>query len=131
MFIPGSELLREINIEKDKFLEDRYVVKYKGKVMGYIIDRNKYKVYLTRRRFDEHYFRIYDGYGISTSILAILRRNGVDKVVIIEETDIGEKLLISNLEDWFEKGFDYTFEFTDGTKDHQKVLSVANMVVKV
>jgi len=131
MFIPASELFKDIKLEKDKLMEDRYIVKYRGRVMGYIIDRKDYKVYLTRRRFDEHYFRIYDGYGISASILAILRKNGVDKVVIIEETDEGEKLLISNLEDWFEKGFDYTFEFPDGTKDPQRVLSVANMVVKV
>jgi len=130
MFIPASELFKDIKLEKDKLMEDRYIVIYRGRVMGYIIDRKDYKVYLTRRRFDEHYFRIYDGYGISASILAILRKNGVDKVVIIEETDEGEKLLISNLEDWFEKGFDYTFEFPDGTKDPQRVLSVANMVVK-
>jgi len=130
MFIPASELFKDIKLEKDKLMEDRYIVKYRGRVMGYIIDRKDYKVYLTRRRFDEHYFRIYDGYGISASILAILRKNDVDKVVIIEETDEGEKLLISNLEDWFEKGFDYTFEFPDGTKDPQRVLSVANMVVK-
>ena len=130
MFIPASELFKDIKLEKDKLMEDRYIVIYKGRVMGYIIDRKDYKVYLTRRRFDEHYFRIYDGYGISASILAILRKNDVDKVVIIEETDEGEKLLISNLEDWFEKGFDYTFEFPDGTKDPQRVLSVANMVVK-
>jgi len=130
MFVPASELFKQITIKKDELLDDRYAVYYRGRLVGYIVDKKDCKYYVTRRRFEEHYFRIYDGYGISASILAILRKNGVDKVIIIEETDEGEKLLISNVEDWFEKGFSYTFEFPDGTKDPQRVLSVADMVVK-
>ncbi len=128
--IPASELFRDIRIKKDRLLKHTYFLYYRGKQAGCIkIDKN-YRCYITKRMFDEHYFRIYDGYGISTPILAILRVNKVDKVVIIERTHTGERLLLSNLKDWFEKGFNYTFEFPDGTKDPQRVLPIHEMVVK-
>ena len=128
--IPASELFRQIRIKKDKLLEDRYSVYYMGKLAGYIVNKKDCKYYITRRKFEEHYFRIYDGYGISAPILAILRVNKIDKVIIIEEIANGERLLLSNLKDWFEKGFNYTFEFPDGTKDPQRVLPIYEMVVK-
>jgi len=131
MLVPASELFKGVEVVKDPTDAETYVVFYKGRKTGYIIDKRDFKYYVTRRKFNEHYFRIYDGYGISATILSILKKNGVDKIVIIEENDEGERLLISKLEDWFEKGFSYTFEFPDGSKDPQRVLSVADMVVKV
>ncbi|HDM60404.1 MAG TPA: hypothetical protein ENF96_01975 [Archaeoglobus veneficus] len=128
--IPKSEIFRDIAVVKDYLLEDRYSVIYKGRLVGYIVDRGNEKVFVTVRVFNEHFFRIYEGYGISAPVLALLRANRVNKVVIIEKLENGERLLVSRLEDWFEKGFRYTFEFPDGSKDPQRVLPVCEMEVK-
>lgn len=111
-----------IQVERDYYDPRISLVYYKGLKVGIIKQTEKGKIYISRRNFSLHYFRKFDGYGISRPILDTLKRRGVKKVIIIEKRKGGEFLLASDLDDWFELGMPFNYKFPDGTIDPQLVL---------
>lgn len=121
------EFSDEIELQKDELFDDEYMVIYKGLQVGRIVK----DTYITKRNKYVHYFRIFNGYAISLSVLNFLKMRNVRKVIIIERADNGkERLLKSELKTWFDKGVTYRFTFPDGTIDPQLVLHVMHMKIE-
>ena len=86
-------------------------------------------VYVTRRR-KEHFFRKFNGFGISKSILEWLNRNGIYKVLIIyENEDKSEVLLKSDITQWIYSGIEWV-DSSNGFADVQLVLPVLEMEIE-
>lgn len=85
-------------------------VKTIGKLTGYIKDR-KYLMYKNRER---HYFKKYKGYGISKSILDILKQENIREVIIIEELKNGERRKIeTTTEKFYTRGIRHKYKQAD------------------
>mgnify|MGYP000480479596 CR=1 FL=1 len=123
MFVPANFLSNRLRIKVADYDDSTFYVFYDGIRVG-IIKGDKY---ITRRNADLHYFRKYDGYGISKAILELLKTLMVYKIVIIEEGDKGERLLVSSIHDWFENGLAYDYKLPNGDIDTQIVLPVRFM----
>jgi len=85
--------------------------------------------YVTRRR-REHYFKKFNGFGISRNVLEKLKSIGVEEVVIIYENRDGtEALLRSDLSSWFSGGISW-IDKRNGKEDLQIVLPVIQMRIE-
>jgi len=78
-------------------------VELNGKKVGEIHNIDGRIIYLTQRK-PNHYFRVYQGFGLSVEIIWDIHREGVTEVVIKYKGKLGEKNLKSKLEDWIEFG---------------------------
>lgn len=123
------ELYKNVHTELDRLIPDTIRVYYRGKHVGNVKITPKGKIYVTFRNREDHLFRIFKGYGISVEVLNYLRFNGVKVIRIIERDGVRERLLESEVMDWFKFGEDYRFVMEDGHVDKQKVLSVNLMEV--
>jgi len=123
LIIPLS-IFRDMRVEK---LIARYSIEYKGRLVGYVVEKKDLRAFVTVRDFERHFFRIFNGYGISLPILSLLRLNGIRCIIIVERHEGFERKLVSDVNDWMERGHEYTFVFPDGTLDPQRVLPVAEM----
>lgn len=91
------------------------IFKLKGKLIGTL---KKDGVYVSFRT-PEHYFRKYNGFGISTSILINLKRAGCKKILIIYQETPETQIKYSTYPNRFlEKGIIYK----DGKRDYQRIL---------
>jgi len=64
------------------------------------------KIFRSRRTRKEHYFRIFEGWGLSIAVLSFLKRNYFDEVQLLIDKE--RAILISNVADWDEKGIPYS-----------------------
>lgn len=86
-----------------------YIQDYKGSSpelsnVGIITNEFKFgfegqMVYLTRRK-TEHFFRIFEGFGMSVSVYNKCVANKVQKVIIVFESKYSETILASELSQW-------------------------------
>lgn len=111
-------------------LDNYYTTTYRvpsnpKKVAGWTaIDRNRGRSYFTIRRRGDHYFNKYEGYAISTRILAQAQAQGA-RFVILWEADHGHTF-VWRLTD-FLVGDEVVEHWTDGD-DSQKALSCARAI---
>jgi len=121
------EFSDEIKEVKDEVFDDEYTIVYRDLQVGKIVG----DTYITKRNKFIHYFKMFNGYAISLSILNFLKMRNVKRIVIIERKNDGsERLLKSELKTWFDKGMSYKFTFPDGAFDFQLVLPVMYMNVE-
>ncbi len=110
-----------------KVVEKDYEVEFhlNGKLVGRIIGN----AYVTRRK-KEHYFRKFNGFGISKVILEKLHELGVYTVIIIYTNEDGSEVLLrSDLYQWLFNGIEWV-DTSDGFEDLQLVLPVIEMDVE-
>lgn len=98
-------------------------IELRGKEIGFIRANGETPpIYISFRKKAKHYFRKYDGYGISTNILRLLKDSNVNKIVIIEERESGERRkLTTTANTFYEKGIRY-----NNKKDRQIILKITN-----
>jgi predicted nucleotidyltransferase len=89
-----------------------------GDVVG-VIQKN---VFTTHRK-PEHFMRIYQGFGISESILKELKSKGADVIIIIYTGKLGVKKYATTLLKFEESDKEFIFE----DYDKQKFVSVRDM----
>ena len=101
------------------------IVRYNGKYVGKIVNFS----YVTDRK-PRHFFKIWQGFGISTEILETLKDTFANKVVI---RYFGRNFTIykSDLKDWLDndKSTDY-IDDTDGYPDRQRILPTLFMTCR-
>ncbi len=104
-----------MEVKSYKGMEDKHVS------VG-LIDNDTYRT----ERKKHHFFRIFQGFAISNTIIEDLLVKNVKDVVI---TYYGNNRIKyrSSLKDWIEKGEKYQNKIKDGTDDLQIVLSVRFM----
>jgi len=91
--------------------------RHKGKQTGILRDDNVYISY----RYPKHYFRKYNGFGITLSLLKKLIETGCKKIVIIYRYDIGVWIKYTVMpKTWFDKGITYQYE----DKELQSILNI-------
>lgn len=96
---------------------------------GILVGRVRGNTYITRRRY-EHYFRKFNGFGISTEVLRWLNRHDISKILIIYVNEDGsEALLRSDLSQWLSSSIEW-IDYSNGFEDPQQVLSVLEMEVE-
>lgn len=117
-----KEIPKDLILEEDRIDPDVTWVYYKGLRVGLIKKTSRGKVYITHRDFNLHFFKIFEGYGISLKVLKELKKLKVRRIIIIEKHGSGEFVLASEINDWFRYGKEYVYEFPYGTKDKQLVL---------
>jgi len=103
------------------------VIFYYNRRVGTIKRTNKGLIYVTRRRWNDHFFRKYGGFGISVEILRFLKRKGVRTIVIIYVLKDCERLLKSDIDAWFDLGELYRCILENGEFDWQLVLHIKHM----
>ena len=81
--------------------------------------------YHTVRDTKKHFFRMYQGYGISRNILEAAKSFGCIKIDVEEHGANGASHLISDIETWFRKGRPYSYE-----DDEQLILPVKEMEIR-
>ena len=82
-------------------------------------------IYLSSRKIQEHFFRIFQGYGLSVVVYNQLIQHNVTKVILNIE---GVKLLLSNLSQW-KKSNRWINETLDGQIDNQYILQESDMIL--
>lgn len=93
-------------------------ITYLGKTVGH----TEGKTYVTIRR-PEHFFRKYNGFGMSTQLLKILKNHGVAWIwVRYEKTDGSTSNYLAALEDFYAHGIPYT----DRSVDTQLILPLTH-----
>lgn len=97
-------------------------IKYLDKTIGFIRANNETPpTYITERNKTKHYFRKYEGYGMSTKILRLLKDSNVQNIIIIEETENEEKRkLTTTVNTYYEHGQYHTYK----EADHQLILNI-------
>ena len=97
-------------------------VRYMGKIRGEVING----VYVTPRK-PNHFFKKYQGFGISLKILKTLENRGISQMTIIY---YGKEITRykANFSDFRTFGIKYT-DTTEGTPDEQLILSTKHMKV--
>ena len=84
-------------------------VKVGGKIVGHIAKYKNRVVYVTYRN-PEHFFRKYEGFGISEAILRKLKDMNIKFILILYKDETGVvRHLLSRVDDWFEHGHRYRF----------------------
>lgn len=98
---------------------------YNGKYIGIV----KGESYITHRRY-EHYFRKFEGFGLSTEVVDELNERGVREVIIIyRNKDGSEALLRSEMWQWQFQSIVWV-DKSEGFEDEQVILPVKFMEVK-
>jgi hypothetical protein len=88
-----------------------------GSLIGLI---RKDRVYISHRN-KNHWFRKYNGFGISASVLEELRKYEVQLIKIVyTKTDKTQEVYITQLTNFYEKGIIYK----DGFNDYQRILNI-------
>ncbi len=90
-------------------------IPHQSKIAGVI---NSFNEFVTNRT-EKHFFRRYHGFGISRSVLQILRKNNIQKIILIYEKDNKKKLYRARVRDFYELGKEYKFK-----DDKQLVLNL-------
>lgn len=78
---------------------------HNGKVVGHI---NK-ETYITTRG-PQHFFYKFCGFGISTGVLDVLKKQQVTKIRLIYNGKKKKTFYESSVEDWIKKGHIYVYE---------------------
>jgi len=100
---------------KVRLEQDKQVI-VRGKVVGTI---RRDRVYVSHRN-KNHYFKIFNGFGVSASVLDELRKYDVKKVIVIyTKVDGSQELWIANTNDFYEYGKIYK----DVGNDYQRILN--------
>ena len=118
----GIRVSNMLRIVRNYETQEKRVI-YAGKRVGWI----RGKTYITKRNYEDHYFRKFKGFAISRKVLDALVKEGVETILIIFSDRNGEKLLRSHIKQWYEEGFDYLYILEDGSRDEQLVLSIYRM----
>lgn len=96
---------------------------------GKLVGRAVGDVYITKRR-KEHYFRKFNGFGISKRILDELNSRGIYRIIIIyKNEDSSEILLKSDVMQWLFNGIEWV-DTSEGYEDLQLVLPVIEMEIE-
>lgn len=85
-----------------------------NKNAGYIKETTKGKIYISYRNRKQHFFRKYNGYGISTQILKKLTNEGIKEIIIIENReDETRRKLTTTPEEFYKNGTRYHYKQAD------------------
>jgi len=60
--------------------------------------------FITPRKYKQHFFRMYQGYGLNSDLIQYLREHKIMHVLIIEDR---KRMLLSKTEDWMFRAFNY------------------------
>lgn len=88
------------------------------------IDREKMR-YVTHRKRERHFFRIFNGYGISMQVLVTLQKNRIDDILLIEKDDEGnEQIYKTTVKEMLELGSEWIDNTHTRKPEKQIVLEI-------
>ncbi len=94
-----------------------------GKIIGSVDNGT----FFTRRK-PEHFFRKFQGFGITKKAIDVLRLNNVEKIQILYEGVKGPIVYTTTIQDYLDKGQSWT-NSTGSKHDFQLILATKHMVV--
>ena len=99
-----------------RLVKDKTIM-LRGRIVGTI---KKDRTYISHRN-KEHFFRKYNGFGLSAGVIETLKKYDVEVVKIIyTKVDNTQEIFITPLNMFFEHGVIYR----DGVTDYQRILSI-------